>query len=159
IRSNVRPILKCSLMDVTEDVPVPPPSIGMSISPNFLTLSTGIEKTIQVHAKSLANFPSTVTFSPPSLKGINLNFYPTELHLPAYGSGTSTLHVLVPDVAYGNGTTVMDIMSSDRYIRNRFNGSNEIILPVKGYASVSAALLDVSKGLPFRSNLSAAIPL
>src|SRR5262249_31659272 len=62
-------------------------------------------------------------------------------------------------VAYGNGTTVMDIMSSDRYIRNRFNGSNEIILPVKGYASVSAALLDVSKGLPFRSNLSAAIPL
>jgi hypothetical protein len=61
------------------------------------------------------------------------------------------LHIGLPDIKDGS-RSILQILISNDFIKNKLNGSKELVLPITGHATFSEALLDISNKLSYRSN-------
>ncbi|MDF2738242.1 MAG: hypothetical protein K0S93_2102 [Nitrososphaeraceae archaeon] len=84
--------IECNSQDVTDRAAIPPPKFEISMEPSSLTLQPGQKGEIIIKVNSSTNLNSRIIFSPQNeTKGLNLEFIPSEISLPAKGKVTSTL--------------------------------------------------------------------
>jgi hypothetical protein len=90
-RNNVN----CQIADATNWVPVPPPEFQISTAPSSMTLRPGEERDISIYLNSSTSSRAVASLSTDPIEGIEIQFTPDEISLPANGVTTSNMHVKV----------------------------------------------------------------
>jgi hypothetical protein len=87
------------IYDTTSWLPIPPPTIDVSVFPNSLVLRPGDEKTLELRVNSTTKLQPEVflhTNKEISTENIILDINPNRTVIPTYGLTTSELHITVP---------------------------------------------------------------
>jgi len=94
-------------IDFTEWVNVPAPELGLSISPSFIELRSGENKTVEVKVNSTSGFEPTVHFLTNKQSEMEASFNPDTVRIPPYGMATTQLEIKVNDKALPHRQSVL----------------------------------------------------
>lgn len=90
---------ECDLTDISQFVPVPPPTYVVKSSSDPLILRPGENRSLELHIQSSANLKSLVSLSTGKVKNIESSFTPNSISLRPSGEATSILQIKALDAS------------------------------------------------------------
>jgi hypothetical protein len=146
----------CTIVDITNWIFVPPPEFIISTLPTSSILRPGEDANIELKVKSAANLKSYVFLTADKTDGVELNFVPSRVYVPQYGTTTSLLHIKASQDAevrsYTLPISANIIFSTEAKLRNSTTGVNNSL-----FGSIRENLdldVDVIKPLTFEERLN-----
>ena len=91
--------IHCSLQDITNFIPLPPPKLNLSTTKPVPMLRQGEDQTIEMILRSSSEVDALATFYSVSSNGVHLNFSPDKTIILPSGSAVSQLSINVDDNA------------------------------------------------------------
>ena len=83
----------CKIVDISDQVQVPPPDVLISLSQNSISLFPGDEKQLEIIMESSTKLNSYASLSTSKINGIESKFTPNETSIYSSGLAKSTLYI------------------------------------------------------------------
>jgi hypothetical protein len=146
----------CTIVDITNWIFIPPPEFVISTLPTSTVLRPGEEANIELQVKSAAKLKSYVFLTADKIDGVELDFVPSRVYVPPYGTTSSLLHIKASEDAeirsYTLPISANIIFPTEAKLRNSPSDVNNSL-----FGSINENLdlaVDVLKPLAFEEKLN-----